>query len=125
MGSKTSNGDYVNDTTQVQPRIRKSKIDISRANLDRNYCWACGRSACHLDWSHTVSVADCKKEGKTEQSWNIHNLQRECRECHINWENTPNECKHHINYREKINYMRSYFPEIMKRRILGRINKNH
>lgn len=125
MGSKLSNGDYI-DGDKAKRLISKAKEMKTQSMMDQNFCHAYGWNIHHpeceeLDWSHIVSVADCKKYGKTEFAWHPDNLERESRKAHIEWENTPHKCQHHFNYRRKIDFMKEHFPEVFNKRIAAKL----
>jgi len=83
---RTSEGTRVNQNT-IDYRTRNAKAEKLRLMQEEYgyvFCEQCGSngSGTRLDCSHDYSVGRAKKEGKTEQAWNVKNIVIRCRECH-------------------------------------------
>jgi hypothetical protein len=82
-----SNGERIDKQT-IDSRVRAAKQKkLQQHERDYGYffCEECGRNegaAGKLDCSHTVSVNDCQKEGRSELAWDVENIRLLCRKCH-------------------------------------------
>jgi membrane protease subunit (stomatin/prohibitin family) len=83
---QTSNGERFTQS-QIERKITEAKAKALEKQCnehDYNFCENCGRNASNtrLDCSHGISVKRAKEEGKTEQCWNVGNIEILCRACH-------------------------------------------
>lgn len=73
-------------TPQVDAKIRKAKMQKLENFLflyGYVFCEDCKRNDCiPVDQSHNISVAECKKSGQVELSWDVNNLTFRGRPCH-------------------------------------------
>lgn len=110
MGSfKTSEGERLTKTF-IDGQIRKAKTAFARQR-ERDgimYCESCGTTNERLDCSHIISVNDCQNDGRCEVAYDVDNMQRECRGCHMETESGIINCCHHANYRYKKEFIEKY-----------------
>ena len=83
---RCSDGERVKQSV-VDYRTSKAKEQVLQNQLYEygyNFCEECGHNGSKfpLDCSHDYSVGQAKKDGKTEQAWNIKNIVIRCRDCH-------------------------------------------
>lgn len=86
MGTyKCSDGSKVTQA-QIDRNIRKAKEQLIENCIDKYgyvFCQKCKQNDCKpVDCSHNKSVDRCKKEGKTELSWSLDNMELIGRNCH-------------------------------------------
>jgi 5-methylcytosine-specific restriction endonuclease McrA len=82
---KTSSGERIKKSVIDRlVRSAKSQVLVNQINEhDYNFCEECKQSSgTYLDCSHTISVDQCQKQGKSELAWDISNLRVLCRNCH-------------------------------------------
>lgn len=86
---RTSEGERVSQST-IDSRTREAKAKVIQNQLDQygyNFCSKCMRNDCKpIDCSHTISVADAKKMGKTELCWDERNINPVGRKCHAKYD---------------------------------------
>jgi hypothetical protein len=119
-------------TTSTGERIKESVLDRKIKNaknflkaqliqdgVPRSYCAGCGHNVYDypIDWSHIISIADCKNYGMADLAYTPENIERECRRCHNIWENGPQEGREkQKNYQRKIDFVKKHSEEIFERR---------
>lgn len=114
--SKCSDGTRIN-TEARDRRISQAKAEFLEERRDNGgtyLCQATGNNVFgqHIDCSHIISVDRCCKMGKTELSWDINNLQLECRTEHEIWEGGPIEKKmDQKNFQDKMDYIKIHDPQ--------------
>lgn len=80
-----SNGERVSKSVIDRlVRSAKNQLIVNQVNeFGYNFCEDCKRSSGdYLDCSHTLSVDQCQKQGKSELAWSLDNLRVLCRKCH-------------------------------------------
>jgi len=84
---KTSTGERI-AKSEIDRRVRLAKKQaIANQILEFGYNF-CSNPDCKnpnqgpFDCSHTKSVDECQKEGKSELAWDVKNIQILCRTCH-------------------------------------------
>lgn len=90
----------------VDVNIRVAKSEFIAANLDKQYCWACGTTQSKLSISHIISVNQCQNDGMCNVTWEKDNFQLECISCHN--ETESRRIGHHANYNYKYQYIKKY-----------------
>ncbi len=82
---KCSDGTRVTQR-QIDDRVIKAKrqvLDMQFYEIGYNVCTDCMQNNCiPIDCAHLISVDKAKKQGKTEQCWNVFNIIPLGRKCH-------------------------------------------
>ena len=82
---KTSSGERIKKSVIDRlVRSAKSQVIVNQVNtFGYNFCEECKQSSgAYLDCSHTLSVDQCQKQGKSELAWDVDNIRVLCRSCH-------------------------------------------
>ena len=109
MGTfKTSTGERLTKTV-IDGQIRKAKKELTDQAIEdgMQYCWSCGRTNERLSCSHIISVNDCQNDGRSEQAYNVDNIQLECLICHA--ETERGDIVYHENYLYKKEFILQYY----------------
>lgn len=86
---RMSNGERVLKSV-INRKIRDAKIKKIEQFLDKHgylFCEDCKTTQTTIDCSHTISVDECQKTGKSELAWDIDNIKLRCRKCHQKHDN--------------------------------------
>ena len=81
---RLSNGDKISKS-RIDALVKNAKKKVLAMQIDEhgwNFCEVCGTSAGLLDCSHTISVNECQKSGKSELAFDVDNIKVRCRKCH-------------------------------------------
>lgn len=102
---------------------KRQKIEDMTEEYGYIFCEECGRNATTgipLDCSHTISVNDAQKTGRTELAWTVSNIKIRCRICHQKHDNTyleTSKIQNDENSRQRVYAGRNKLPVTRKFRI--------
>jgi hypothetical protein len=108
MGTFESSDGERYSKPNIDANIRVAKSEFVYENLDKQYCWACGKSGDRrLSISHIVSVNQCQNDAMCNVAWEKENFQLECLNgCHQQTETRT--WGHHANFFYKREYLKKY-----------------
>ena len=82
---------YTSEDERVSKSVIDSRVRDAKSNalseqfweFGYNFCTECLTSNGILDCSHTISVDEAQKTGRTELAWDVDNIKVRCRDCHL------------------------------------------
>ena len=87
---RTSTGDKISKTA-IDAKVKVAKQSALDEQFDEygyNFCIECLQSGgVYLDCSHTISVNEAQKSGRSELAYDPNNIRVRCRACHIQHDN--------------------------------------